>query len=232
MLITRKRFYDRFRYASPNKFNLRVFNTKNFFSTLLFLVPTLLFAQEKPEVPSLFQAALIIGFNATQVDGDNFAGFHKVGLNAGGTVFVRFHDRVSTSFELLYSQKGSKTTTSEAEPWRALELKLDYLEVPVLINYHDKKVAIFSVGVSFNRLIRSKILIGQLEQGLSNDQFRINDKNDFNIIGGVTFQFKDHYGLNLRYAYSLTSVGYSDASKFQGGKMYNNVISCRGMYIF
>ncbi len=218
---------------------------KKIFPTILAALPLFSFAQEKPEEPSLFQAALIVGFNATQVDGDNFAGFHKVGLNAGGTVFVRFHDRVSTSFELLYSQKGSKGKVNvNNQRLETFELSLDYLEIPLLLNYHDKKVATFSLGISFNRLIRGKRIESvqgipvelpidyTTNKGTSCPDLCINDKNDFNIIGGVTFTFKEHYGLNLRYAYSLTSMGFSTTSKFPGGKMYNNIVSCRGMYIF
>ena len=44
------------------------------------------------EVPRTFYGGLIAGANFTQVDGDNYAGYHKVGLNAGGIVYTRFDE--------------------------------------------------------------------------------------------------------------------------------------------
>ena len=211
---------------------------KKYFSTLLLLMPVLCFGQQKEEEPNLFGAALILGMNASQVDGDNDAGFHKIGFNGGATAFIRFHPQFSTSFEILYSQKGSKTAPTKYFNPNAFQINLDYLEVPVLINFHDKKVAIFSLGFSFNRLIKSKRTINGLDYPINNIgsggtciDLCINDKNDFNFIGGVTFTAKKHFGFNVRYAYSLGSMGYSTASKFKNHSLYNHLISFRLMGI-
>ena len=211
---------------------------KKYFSTFLILIPLFSFCQEKVKDPNLFGAALILGFNASQVDGDNDAGFHKIGFNGGATAFIRFHPNISTSFEILYSQKGSKTAATKHFNPSAFQINLDYLEVPVLINFHDKKVAIFSVGISFNRLIKGKRTIGGFEQPINNIgsggtciDICINEKTDFNFVGGVTFTFKEHFGFNVRYAYSLGSMGYSTVSKFKNHNLYNHLISFRLMGI-
>jgi len=38
--------------------------------------------------PPLFEGRLLAGFNFSQLDGDTYAGYHKVGINAGGMVYV------------------------------------------------------------------------------------------------------------------------------------------------
>jgi hypothetical protein len=41
-----------------------------------------------------FYGGLIAGTNFTQVDGDNFAGYHKVGFNVGGVVYSRIDEHM------------------------------------------------------------------------------------------------------------------------------------------
>src|ERR1700744_4144942 len=55
-----------------------------------------------------FKGGLVLGTNFTQVDGDTYYGYHKIGLNTGGMVYVHFTQLFGVSMELLYSQKGSR----------------------------------------------------------------------------------------------------------------------------
>src|SRR5207249_3932615 len=64
------------------------------------------------EVPRTFIGGLIVGCNFTQVDGDNYAGYHRAGLNAGGIVYANLGDHLAASLEILYSQKGSRSNSS------------------------------------------------------------------------------------------------------------------------
>jgi hypothetical protein len=43
---------------------------------------------------------------STQVDGDDLAGFNKIGINVGPIIHINFNPNWSASMELLYSQKG------------------------------------------------------------------------------------------------------------------------------
>ena len=58
-----------------------------FLFSLLALHAFTLFAQEEDK--SIFQPVVIIGFNATQVAGDDLAGYRKIGANTGAGVFIR-----------------------------------------------------------------------------------------------------------------------------------------------
>ncbi len=59
----------------------------------------------------LFEGRLLLGANFSQLDGDTYAGYHKVGLNTGAEVYVHFNQAFGTSFELFYSQKGVRGGT-------------------------------------------------------------------------------------------------------------------------
>ena len=48
-----------------------------------------------------FYGGLIAGTNFSQVDGDNFAGYHKVGFNLGGIVYTKLDEHLSLSMEVI-----------------------------------------------------------------------------------------------------------------------------------
>ena len=100
--------------------------------------------------------AVSVGMNLTQVDGDEFFGYYKVGLNVGPMVIVPFGKKKnwSASMELLYSQKGSKHNGSTDST--TYKLVQDYAEIPVLVHFTDKKLISGGVGVSYGQLINYK----------------------------------------------------------------------------
>jgi len=86
------------------------------------------------------KGAVVAGMNLSQVDGDEVYGFHKVGLNLGAAVIVPFSDHWEVSMELSYSQKGSyqKPHYDSDSLTGEYKLKLNYLEVPVLVHFNDR----------------------------------------------------------------------------------------------
>ncbi|HXH19808.1 MAG TPA: porin family protein [Chitinophagales bacterium] len=196
-----------------------------------------LFGQEKSKEESIFKAALIMGFNATQVDGDDLAGYRKIGANAGGAAYVRLPKNFSFSFEILYSQKGSRSSASQTFGSQSYKLILDYVDVPVAFNYHDRDkhdrdIAIFGLGVVLNSLVRYKELRGggeyEYPEGSPYRRFGAE------VLGNVTFLFAKHFGVNLRFTYSLTNITNRPLpfSNLKNGGQRNNVVTLRGMYFF
>ncbi|MGN6568281.1 MAG: hypothetical protein ACTHJ0_10035, partial [Flavipsychrobacter sp.] len=53
------------------------------------------------EEQRVFYGGLVAGANFTQVDGDYFAGYHKVGINIGGIVYAQLAEHVAASLEIL-----------------------------------------------------------------------------------------------------------------------------------
>jgi len=81
-----------------------------------------------------FNAGLIIGMNASQVDGDYYKGFNKYGLTAGIRGITRLKPNFDFNVEILYSKKGSKIFHNRySTPGRAGEnrfIDLTYVDVP------------------------------------------------------------------------------------------------------
>lgn len=182
--------------------------------------------------------AMSVGVNLTQVDGDEFYGFSKFGLNIGPQVIVPFgkSKNFSASMELLYSQKGSvHHGSTDSTDFR---MTLDYVEIPVLVRFTDKKVISGGVGFSYGRLINYKETNNNFFDSLFQYQNDIS-KNDFSILADLQIRLWSKLWANLRYQYSLMSlrtVLVNDPRTYPRNPFtrdqYNNVISIRLTWIF
>lgn len=206
------------------------------------LISQLAFAQAdyyEPE-PKVFSGGLILGANFTQVDGDTYFGYHKVGLNAGGVVYVRFTRVFGASMELIYSQKGSRGESVLESPAIGTYvskyfMNVNYAEVPVTLHIISHGIDV-EAGVSYARLINSSEWV-EADQPVTIDPVlnRFNT-SDFEYIFGIGRKVYKRLYANIRFQYSITSIrpperipigyGYSDAGQF------NNLFNLRLMYMF
>ncbi len=83
-----------------------------------------------------FDAAILLGLNAAQLDGDELAGYNKLGLDVGLRVSYPIQEKTDVGLELLFSQRGSKTSRN-TDPNFTSYTNLDYLAVPLFVNYKD-----------------------------------------------------------------------------------------------
>lgn len=181
--------------------------------------------------------AVSLGMNLTQVDGDEFYGFHKFGLNVGPMVSLPFGKKRnwSASLELLYSQKGSVHNSSTD----SLDYKLvqDYAEIPVLIHFTDKKIISAGVGFSYGQLINYKETHNVFYDSLFKPQTSLSN-NDISVIADIQIRVWKQLWANVRYQYSLKSnrtVLVTDPAYPKNPferKQYNNVISIRLTWVF
>lgn len=196
-------------------------------------------AQSYYEDPHVFTGGLVAGANFTQVDGDNYAGYHKVGLNAGGIVFARFAENFSGSIEISYVQKGSRAhqpQRSNTGAFTVLKYNIDmsYAEVPIMLNYVDKKKFFAGAGFSYAQLVSSK------ETVITNPAFPSNiDLNDYpfkkydvNFLLGFGVHLAKGFYLNARFQYSLIPVRKNIYSELGRAEQFNNVWAIRLMYLF
>jgi hypothetical protein len=190
---------------------------------------------EKNVKQSIFQPFAVAGMNASQVDGDDVAGYTKMGFNGGLGTFIMLPKNFSVGFEMLYSQKGAITTKNNGSPqFEYFKLNLDYIDVPVMISYHDKQRAIFGLGVIVNNLVRQKE-----ERGISNPALPVVPPFEYKrlaveAMANVSFHFSKKFGVNLRFAYSLTDIGkekYSSVSNMKDDSQRNNYFSARLFYL-
>ncbi len=147
-----------------------------------------------------FQASLVAGVNAAQINGDLLAGYNKLGLHGGLRVSVDFQDKLQGSVELLYSQRGSRSELSNSDPRK---IHLNYIELPLLIGYKDWLKddyyrILFEGGVSYGRLFSHNVSLLGVEDNV--DAFNV---HDVAYLLGATFYSNQRLGYSFRYSNSL-----------------------------
>lgn len=117
---------------------------------ILFLFPWALYSQEKSNT---FNLLITAGVSPSQVHGDAYSGFHKLGAMGGVGVETLFNDKWSANLSFLFIQKGArKNQNAEKNDLTYYYLNMNYLEVPVMFVYKQKKF-LFDAGVSAGYLI-------------------------------------------------------------------------------
>lgn len=120
------------------------------FAFILLLFPWALYSQEKSNTFNLLISA---GVSPSQVHGDAYSGFHKLGAMGGVGVETVFNDKWSANLSFLFIQKGArKNQNAEKNDLTYYYLNMNYLEVPVMFVYKQKKF-LFDAGVSAGYLI-------------------------------------------------------------------------------
>lgn len=136
---------------------------------LLFLAlltwPFTVSAQDEEEADDspthrLFEGRIITGLNFTQIMGDNHGGFHKVGANVGGMVYVHYKEVLGLSFEMLYTQKGVRSANVKESVtlgtyFDKYFLNLDYVEACLMLHL-DCFILDYEAGISYARLVKSQ----------------------------------------------------------------------------
>lgn len=158
------------------------------------------------------QTELIIGLNASQIDGDGIVGYNKAGLYLGGSAGIPLKDEdLLLRFRIAYSQKGSRTSQNDLDNGLAIftDNRFNYIDFPLLFEYHIKDRFLVEVGPSVSRLISSKSDIGGFGFSRITDQ-STNYIYSFHLGGGYIyhefiFRIAFHRSLNL-----MTDFGYLD----------------------
>jgi hypothetical protein len=141
---------------------LKVTKLALYFSIVLaFLFTSSAYAQKYYEDDyRTFFGGLLLGTNFSQVDGDNYAGYNKTGLNMGGIMYARLDADLALSMELLFSQKGAfgKNPILSTDGNFSIydyKIKLNYAEIPIMLNYFDRRKSHFGAGLSYSQLVSS-----------------------------------------------------------------------------
>jgi hypothetical protein len=193
------------------------------------------------EEPKIFYGGLIAGANFAQVDGDYFAGYHCIGLNVGGIVYTQLAKHVALSLEILYSEKGSKSDQVKAPlnpkiVTRSYGIRANYAEIPVMINYFDKRKSHFGIGISYGRLVSSTETIEADSLGIPlnldfNNKYPFK-KDALDFLAGVELHLWKGLFLNVRFQYSLIPIRTElPPPDFARATQYSNLWAVRLMYL-
>ena len=179
----------------------------------------------------LFHALFHAGVNFAQIDGDAYAGFNKVGFDGGVGVLVRFHKYLSTSMELNYTQWGGRYSFTDNPI--LYNVNLNYAQIPISLNVHDKEIVMFGVGLSPQFLIGYKE-IDESGVNITDTVHPQPKKFDLDVFVQGHVIIKKQFAIGVKYSYSMIPFRgiepkYYGHTKINGE--YNNVITLRFMYI-
>ncbi len=186
-----------------------------------------------------FYGGLLAGSTFSQVDGDNFAGYSKPGVTVGGIVYAELAHKLAASIEILYTQKGSKSNEekrSNSNIYYITDYRIDlnYAEVPIMLNYFDKRKSHFGAGISYSQLISYKENV--TTQPAFPNTIDLDDypfkKYDINfLISGSLHLYKGLF-LTYRFQYSMVPVRKNIYQEFGRAEQYNNMHVLRLMYLW
>lgn len=189
-----------------------------------------------------FTGGAKLGFNISQVDGDQRGGYSAIfptGCLYAQTNFGE-NDRASLALGVSYIRKGSKQVTKNeyGDITSIYAIRLDYVEMPLtfawqlekfkiprIVDYTFKNKLCVELGVSYAYLIKAQINEGQ---GFM-EPARAFFKYDCGFHLGLSYYVGEHFFINYRFAYTFF---FLPIRKHPGGQtyrlncgVYNNVMA-------
>jgi len=204
--------------------------------TLILSLYCLLFS-DFAQAQQLFRAGFVGGFNFTQIDGDDIAGYDKIGLNGGFMVELGLDEdnKWSAVMEILYSQKGSRSTLNNSAV--DFKISMNYAEIPLLIKFRDPKGGLtFGAGVLLARSVNNKFVQSGVD--LTDSFFGGNNvpkKWEIGAIIDVAYMFSSKFGLSFRFTNSIPSIRTNcNSSLFPGDclRQRHRTLAVRGIFMF
>lgn len=176
-------------------------------SKLYVLIASVLFAQA---AMAQFNIGFKAGANLNKIEGRSFKEEFNTGLLLGGFAIIGLGEKFALQPEVLWNQSKTKTdTTLRNIPSDALssfkngEVKLDYLSVPILLNY--KFIGNFlslQAGPQFG------VLINKDDNLLRNGQQAFKT-GDFSMVGGAQLKISKFIA-SARYVVGLNDISDID----------------------
>jgi hypothetical protein len=153
-----------------------------------------------------FKMGLQAGINGSQIWGDHMAGFNKGGLLAGVVVDFKYTEKVNFSFELNYTEKGSRRIINESNTnpgdWNLY--KASYLEVPVIFTYKFPKNFDLNLALACGFLVHEKYIDSL---GVEMPDIHMTRNYDANAFLGINYHFGKNFLFGVRIQSSFITIG-------------------------
>jgi len=210
---------------------------------IIFLIALIICGIQADSFAQIIKGEAILGFNLTQVEGDEVHGFRKPGLQIGAGALIPFKKKWDVSMEVTFNQKGANQRAQYSETDSVgkvltgqYKLRLNYVEVPVLVHFTDRDFITIGAGFSWGRLVG----VQEWEHGKIVEGTTLNsgtyDKNDFSYIIDLRIKLYGPLKLGIRYQNSMVKIRTREFGDFAGNKwtrdQFNKVLTFKLVYIF
>jgi hypothetical protein len=166
------------------------------------LISTLSFSQG-------FKAGVFAGLVASQVDGDQSEGYHKLGFQGGAYTRYLLNDRFSFDSEIKFIQKGSSHNDEENNFF--FTIRLNYIEVPLYISYQIREQLYVGAGITLAHLIKANV---DDPYGAVAENYLSYKPSDMNALVSLKYLFSDHFWADTKFAYSLLYINKESPRQF------------------
>ncbi|KFF14951.1 porin family protein [Flavobacterium hydatis] len=174
------------------------------------------------------------GINLSTLTGDVDDASSKVGFQVGGFAEIKLSDKFFVQPELLYSAQGTKTEMSGGEYFEKNNLKLGYINVPVMAKYYVADKFSLEAGPQIGFLVSAKNDYSFSVLGLNGSE-KIDVKDnlksiDFGVNFGAGYDFTENISAGVRYNLGLSNILENEAG--DNFKQKNSVFSLSVGYKF
>ncbi len=147
------------------------------------------------------KVGLRAGANVNKIDGKSFTDEFRFGYHLGGAAEIMFSEKWGIQPEVLFNQSNPRTGYSfdtlyeSVNPGSLKDVKLNYLSIPLLLNYRPVKFITLQAGPQFSILMsKDRSLLKDGQEAFKN--------GDLSLLGGVqvsifNFRVYGRYGIGL-----------------------------------
>lgn len=178
-------------------------------TTALILFSTIVTAQG-------FHLGAKLGANMDKISGQAFKDGYNLGYHLGGFMEIDFNKTIGIQPEVLFSQTNTKTTDELNDIFEpSSDIKLNYLNIPILLRINASKLLTLHAGPQFSILMNS------------NESLVENGKNafkngDFALVLGAQLNFGalkayGRYNIGLANLNDITDEASWKSQQFQIG---------------
>jgi hypothetical protein len=151
-----------------------------------------------------FEGGILGGLTASQIDGDSYSGYNKVGIQAGAWVQRLFTYTVAGQMELRYVQKGSLHTNKPNDPNQIYyKCALHYIDLPIMAQYIYNEKVIFELGIGPEFLLSGKEYDENGEWPEMGPPFQ---SFTMSAIAGIGYTFWEVLIFSARFNYSIIPI--------------------------
>ncbi len=173
-------------------------------------------------VAQRFSAGVGAGVIMSQMDGDGFTGYDKLGKRVGLRGLAHITDRIDVVVEMNWEEKGARFESindNKKSDNKNRTIDLAYAEIPVLCRFFLKeRGGLFGeAGISISYLVKDRYRRGARAADL--DQYeelapRFN-RSEWNAVLGGGIEFNRHVGVLFRTTFGFSYL-YRDRSALDG----------------
>ena len=155
-----------------------------------------------------FKGGAAGGIVGSQVAGDTYSGYNKLGAYAGLWISLDLSERSSLKTELSYFQKGSRHNPDEKrQDFTIYIMRLGYIEMPFLYQLQLKNKIRLEVGPSFSLLLHSHEELDY--QVVNYSKFRLINPS---FMAGIGYPLTEKLSVHFRIDNSLLSIRSDEIS--------------------